>query len=52
MPSKKWKCKKCGRVFSTNGPKPMPLGCPKGLMHNWVEDSFIGPFWDRLKGKK
>ena len=42
MAATKWKCSKCGRITSTNGPKPFEGGCPKNPTgkHTWVKDTF------------
>lgn len=51
MAATKWRCTKCGKTASTNGPKPFSGECHLIGIHNWVKDSFIGPYWDRIKGK-
>lgn len=53
MAATKWKCSKCGKTCSTNGPKPFSAGCLKSgtFMHNWVKDRFSGLYWDRILGK-
>ncbi len=51
MPATKWRCTKCGKTTSTNGPRPFAGGCGFIGIHNWVKDSFIGPYWDRILKK-
>ena len=51
MSATKWRCTKCGKTTSTNGPRPFAGGCGFIGIHNWVKDRFSGPYWDRISGK-
>ena len=52
MAATKWRCTKCGRITSTNGGRPFAGICHKSLLtgHNWVKDTFGGPFFNKFFG--